>query len=364
MNRNPTLLIVAAAVGGFLLAQLSRLLVLGVSRLRRSAWLAPVPPACHRAWTAVLVTVAVRSVLPHTDLSTATGGALRHAALVGVLAAGAWLAVKVLWLAGDAAVLRVRVDVADNRRARRVRTQIILLRRLTALVVTVIAAAAVLLTFDGARAAGASLLASAGVLGVVAGVAAQSTLGNVFAGLQLACTDALRLDDVIVVEGEWGRVEDITLTYVVLALWDERRLVLPTGFFTTTPFENWTRTESRVLGEVLVHLDYSTPVEPLRQAAQRIVEGSPLWDRRDWVLQVVDTTPSTMVVRVLASAADAPSAYDLRCEVREKLIDYLAAHHPGSLPRLRHTDVPEGRHPGRPPVDVREPGSGRTAFSS
>lgn len=364
MNGDAVLLIGAAALGGFVLAQLCRLLVLGVSRLKHSSWLARVPPACHRPFTALLVAVAARAALPHTDLAGSTRAPLGHVVLLAVIAASAWLAVKVLWLAGDLAFLRVRVDVADNRRARRVRTQITLVRRLTALVVTVIAVAAMLLTFDGFRAAGASLLASAGVLGVVAGVAAQSTLGNVFAGLQLACTDALRLDDVVVVEGEWGRVEDITLTYVVLALWDERRLVLPTSFFTTTPFENWTRTESRVLGEVLVHVDYSTPVEPVRRAAQRIVEASPLWDRRDWVLQVVDTTPSTMVVRVLASAADAPTAYDLRCEVREKLIDYLASHHPGALPRVRHTDVPEGRRRVGLPTDLVEPGSGRTAFST
>lgn len=209
-----------------------------------------------------------------------------------------------------------------------------------AAVVTVVALAVVLMTFSAAWAAGASLLPSARVLGIVAGVAAQTTLGNVFAGLQLAFTDALRLDDVMVVQDEWGRVEDVTLTYVVLALWDERRLVLPTSYFTTTPFQNWTRTGSRVLGEVLVHVDYSTPVEPVRQAAQRIVEGTPLWDRRDWVLQVVDTTPSTMVIRVLASAADAPSAYDLRCEVPEKLMDYLQASHPAALPRVRLTEQP------------------------
>jgi small-conductance mechanosensitive channel len=365
VNGDATLLVAGAAVGAFAVAQLARLLVLGVSRLRHSAWLARVPPACHRPFTAVLGSVAVRSALPHTDVSRPVLDPLQHAALLAVVAASAWLAVKVLWLAGDLAFAHVRVDVADNRRARRVRTQITLLRRMTALVVTVIAVASMLLTFDGARAAGTSLLASAGVLGVVAGVAAQSTLGNVFAGLQLAFTDALRLDDVVVVQDEWGRVEDITLTYVVLALWDQRRLVLPTAYFTTTPFENWTRTESRVLGEVLVHVDHATPVEPLRQAAQRIVEGSPLWDRKDWVLQVVDTTPSTMVVRVLASAADAPSAYDLRCEVRERLIGYLAMHHPGSLPRVRHTEVVEpARGPGGVPADLLEPGRGRTHFSS
>ncbi len=358
------LLLAGTGGGAFAAAQVGRLLVLGLARVRGIPGLRRLSRTCHRPWTAVLVTASLRVAVPHTGLGEASRGPLRHAATIAVVAAAAWLTVKVLWLAGDIAFVRVRVDVEDNRRARRVRTQITLLRRLTAALVTVVALGVALMTFSAARAAGASLLASAGVLGIVAGVAAQTTLGNVFAGLQLAFTDALRLDDVIVVQDEWGRVEDVTLTYVVLALWDERRLVLPTSYFTTTPFQNWTRTGSRVLGEVLVHVDYSTPVEPVRQAAQRIVEGSPLWDRRDWVLQVVDTTPSTMVIRVLASAADAPSAYDLRCEVREKLIDYLQSSHPAALPRVRLTEQPSLARPGRTGEgDVTEPGSGRSQFS-
>ncbi len=381
------LLLLGAALGGFLAGSVSRLVVMGLSRRpgqRGALSLAHLSRTCHWAWTALLMAVAVRAAVPHTGLSDAVRSPLRHTGTLAVIGTAAWLVVRLLYVAGDVAVTRVRVDVADNRRARRLRTQIALARRLVAVVVTVLAVAVMLMTFTEARAAGASLLASAGVFGVVAGVAAQTVLGNVFAGLQLAFTDAMRLDDVIVVEEEWGRVEDITLTYVVLALWDERRLVLPTSYFTTKPFQNWTRTASRVLGAVLLHVDYTTPVEPLRRAAQRIVEGSPLWDRQSWVLQVVDTTPTTLVVRVLASAADAPSAFDLRCEVREKLVDYLQAHHPGALPRLR-VGEPEARRtpgrstdrpadPGAAPVeraerpaateDVTEPGSGRSAFSS
>ena len=227
-----------------------------------------------------------------------------------------------------------------------------------------VAVATALLSLPGLKGAGASLLASAGFLSVVAGLAAQTTLGNVFAGLQLTFTDAMRLDDVIVVEDEWGRVEEITLTYVVLALWDERRLVLPTSWFTSHPFQNWTRIESRVLGEVVLHLDYAVPVGALREQARAIVEQSPLWDRHDWVLQVVDSTPSTMVVWVLASAADAPSSYDLRCEIREKLLGWVQAEHPQGLPHLRvaSTDAePYDPYPTKRQADVREPG--RSAFS-
>jgi small-conductance mechanosensitive channel len=158
----------------------------------------------------------------------------------------------------------------------------------------------------------------------------------VFAGLQLALTDALRLDDVVVVENEWGRVEELTLTHVVLRLWDERRLVLPTNYFTNSPFQNWTRNESRVTGSIFLHVDYAAPMGELRAEARRIIESSPLWDRREWVLQVVDVTPWTKVIRILASAADAPSSWDLRCEVREHMIDYLSAQSPESLPHLDH----------------------------
>jgi small-conductance mechanosensitive channel len=191
------------------------------------------------------------------------------------------------------------------------------------------------MTFAQLRTLGASLLASAGILGVIAGLAAQTTLTNVFAGIQLALTDSLRFDDVVVVEDEWGRIEEMTLTYVVVHLWDERRLVLPTTYFTKNPFQNWTRNETRVLGAVLLHLDYRTPVDAIRTETQRLVEASPLWDQRDWVVQVVDSTPTTMVVRVLASAADAPSSWDLRCELREKLIDFMKVNHPECLPQAR-----------------------------
>jgi small-conductance mechanosensitive channel len=243
--------------------------------------------------------------------------------------------VKTLYVAEAATLLHVPVDEENNRRARKMRTQIATLRRLAAVVITVIAVAAILMTFDTMRAYGASVLASAGVAGVVAGLAAQTTLANVFAGLQLVFTDAARIDDVIVVEDEWGRIEELTLTYVVVHLWDERRLILPSSYFTTKPFQNWTRAESRVLGAVVLHVDPTAPIAALRNKAREVIEAHPLWDRRDWALQVVDTTETTLVVRVLASAADAPSAWDLRCDVREQLVAWLQSRHPAALPRLR-----------------------------
>jgi small-conductance mechanosensitive channel len=168
--------------------------------------------------------------------------------------------------------------------------------------------------------------------------------------MRLAFSDEIRIDDVVVVEGEWGRVEELTLTYVVVHLWDERRLVLPTTYFTQKPFQNWTRHEARVLGSVLLHVDYGLPVGPVRAELRRILEGSTLWDGRDWVLQVVDTTPTTMVLRALMSAVDGPTSWDLRCEVREELLAYLAREHPDRLPRVRaELDPPPVTRPGSSP---------------
>ncbi|MFD0891469.1 mechanosensitive ion channel family protein, partial [Streptosporangium algeriense] len=180
------------------------------------------------------------------------------------------------------------------------------------------------------------LLASAGIAGVVVGIAAQSMLGNLLAGLQLVFSDALRLDDVVVVQGEWGRIEELSLTYVVLRLWDERRLVLPVSYFTTNPFENWTRHTSRVIGAVMFRIDWTVPVEELRVELYRVLREHPLWDQKDWTLQVTDTLPNGLLeLRALMSAADSPSAFDLKCDMREHLVKYVRERYPEALPRLR-----------------------------
>ncbi len=354
-----------AVAAGLLAGWLSGHVVRFLGRLRSRLFFDRLHRACHRPWTTTLVAVALHVALPRAGLSGEVLDVAQVLLRLAAIAVLAWLLVKVVFVVEDAVFNKVRTDVEDNRKARRLRTQLALLRRTTAVVVVVVALGAMLTTFDQVRVLGTSLLASAGVVGVVAGVAAQTTLGNVFAGVQLAFTDAIRLDDAVVVEQEWGWVEELTLTYVVVHLWDERRLVLPTSWFTTHPFQNWTRKQSRVLGEVRLHLDYSVPVEAVRREAHRIVEASPLWDRQAWGLQVVDTTPSTIVVRVLASAVDAPTSFDLRCEVREKLIAYLQGHHPEALPRVRvETVEPVDPYPVDRPRDVTVPGRGRSQFSS
>jgi len=246
-----------------------------------------------------------------------------------------WLLAGVAGLLFAQAVRRYPMDVADNRVARRVRTQVTIIRRLTSVLIALVTVGAMLLTFPGVQALGASLLASAGLVGVVAGVAAQSTLAGLFAGLQLAFSDAIRVDDVVVVNGEWGRIEEITLTYVVLRIWDDRRLVLPSTYFTTNPFENWTRRDSALVGSVELDLDWRVSPAAVRGELERILADHALWDGRSWNVQVTDATGGLVRVRVLVSAADSGALWDLRCSVRERLVEWVRVHAPDALPLQR-----------------------------
>ncbi|MCW2718745.1 MAG: MscS Mechanosensitive ion channel [Pseudonocardia sp.] len=324
--------VAAWAAAALLVGWLSGIVVGRAARRYNRHVLGLLQRRCHKPWMLLLVVWAVYTSMPAEG---PLGGTVHQVLLLALIGAAAWMVMGLLYIIEDMLFQRLPMEVRNNRRIRKVRTEIGVLRRLTSAIVAVLAIGTMLMTFAPLRELGTSLLASAGVAGAIAGLAAQTTLRNVLAGLQLALTDQLRLDDVVVVEEEWGRVEELTLTHVVVRLWDERRLMLPTAYFITTPFQNWTRNEARVTGAVLLHLRYTAPVEELRAEARRIVELSPLWDRRDWILQVVDTTPLTMVVRVLASAADAPSSWDLRCEIREQLIAYLRTEHPDALPGLR-----------------------------
>ncbi|TMR96442.1 mechanosensitive ion channel family protein [Nonomuraea basaltis] len=271
-------------------------------------------------------------------------GSVERALGLATIAAVTWLIVQATFALTDIVLERlVQIEGERNRRARRIMTQIALVRRIAAAVIIVIALGAMLFSFPQVRALGAGLLASAGIAGAIVGIAAQPTIGNALAGLQLAFSDALRLDDVVVVEKEWGRVEELTLTYVVLRLWDERRLVLPVSYFTQNPFENWTRHGSRVLAVVFLRVDWSVPVKVLREALYEYLQGNPLWDQKDWTLQVTDVLPNGLVeLRALMSAADSASAWDLKCDVREFLVDYVRDNHPEALPRFR-VETPETR---------------------
>lgn len=277
------------------------------------------------------VWIAVDQTLPAPDWRPAVDQGFRILAI----AAGAWLLAGALGLLIDRALSRYPTDVPDNRVARRVRTQVMILRRLGLAIIVLLAVGSILLTFPSVQAVGASLLASAGVASVVAGLAAQSTLANVFAGMQLAFSDAIRVDDVVVANSEWGRIEEITLTYVVLRTWDERHIVLPSTYFTTTPFENWTRKGSAITGAVLFDLDWRVNPAQLRTQLDLVLGATDLFDGRVANVQVTDATGGFVSVRVVVSAADAGRLWDLRCLVREKLIDWLQKSGPAGLPRNR-----------------------------
>jgi len=234
-----------------------------------------------------------------------------------------------------------RMDAEDNLFARRIYTQVSVIRKIIVTAVVIIATGSILMLFDPVRQFGTSILASAGIAGVVLGFAAQKTLGNVLAGIQIALTQPLLIDDIVVVEGEFGQIEEITLTYVTVRTWDLRRLVLPITYFIEKPFQNWSRVSTELLGTVILYLDYQVPLGELRKELKRLVENNPKWDRRVCGLQVTDTKQSTIEVRALVSGTDPSKTFDLRCEIREGLIEFLRRDYPESLPRVRNVDVDE-----------------------
>ncbi len=255
--------------------------------------------------------------------------------LIGFIVLLAWSARTALEIWSIIHVRRFRLDTSDNLMARKHVTQLRIMRRLADTAITVVGIAAVLMTFDGVRQYGVSLLASAGAAGIIVGLALQPFLKNVFAGIQLALTQPIRIDDAVIVEGEWGNIEEITSTYVVVRIWDRRRLIVPLGYFIEKPFQNWTREEARLIGSVMIYLDYSVPVKEIRAAAERIAGASALWDKDVVSVQVTNFRETVMEVRVLVSAANSGEAFSLRCEMREKLATFLRDNYPETLPRLR-----------------------------
>jgi small-conductance mechanosensitive channel len=284
---------------------------------------------------ALLPAVFLSIVIRFISLPPKPTGVIKHILSLWVIAALAWLAVKLLAIARKLIMSHFEVGVKDNLRARQVQTQLQVLERIAIFVVVVIAAAAMLMTFHQVRQVGVSILASAGVVGIVIGFAAQRSLGNLIAGIQIAITQPIRLDDVVIVEGEWGRIEEITLTYVVVGIWDQRRLIVPINYFIEKPFQNWTRTTAQLIGTVYIYADYTIPIERIREELHRILEATDLWDRRAWGLVVTNTTERTVELRALLSTQDSSSAWNLRCHVREKLLGFLQKNFPESLPRTR-----------------------------
>jgi small-conductance mechanosensitive channel len=322
----------------------------------------------YRPSQAVVALGAAGLVLWHTAEGDWRGPTL-HGILLAIIAVTAWLIVALVDVLAAMSLRRLRLDELDPLAARRIRTRISVVHRVTLATVSVLAIGVMLVTFEEVRTIGASVLVSAGVIGVVAALAAQSTLSNLFAGLQVAFGDSLRLDDVVVVEGEWGWIEEITLRHVVVKIWDERRLILPTSYFTANPFQNWTKSERQLLGTVEFDVDWSAPFDPMREELQRIVKDTDLWDGRACGLEVIDATGSLVRVRAVISAADSTAQWALRCLVREKLVSWLQRTHPTALPRVRTefgdmtgswngTGRPPAAPASRPPAAVRQTAAG------
>lgn len=262
-------------------------------------------------------------------------GPLRHAMVVLLIGAITWLLLRVVRVTREAVAELNPVDAADNLVARSRITQARVLTRTLNVVILFVGLSLALMTFPSARQIGASLLASAGIAGLAVGLAARPVIGNLLAGLQIALTQPIRIDDVLVIEGEWGRVEEITGTYVVVAIWDQRRLVVPLQYFIEKPFQNWTRQTAELLGSVMLWVDYRMPVEPVRAELKRLCSEDPDWDGRVADVQVTDTSATAMQLRLLVSSADSGRNWDLRCRVREAIIAFIAREHPHCLPQLR-----------------------------
>ncbi|AQQ71158.1 MscS family inner membrane protein YnaI [Limihaloglobus sulfuriphilus] len=290
---------------------------------------------CSKPLKWVLILTALSIFIKFTPMKSGTADIVSHFMTLAIIAVGAWLIIKLTYVLDDFVTARFSVDKKDNLRARKVQTQLHVTKRIIIVIVSTIAIGAMLMTFENIRQIGTAILASAGIIGIIVGMAAQRTLGNFIAGLQIAFTQPIRIDDVVIVENEWGRIEEINLTYVVVKIWDQRRLIVPINYFIENSFQNWTRTSSDILGTVYIYTDYRVPVEAIRKQLQSILEESEHWDKKVCVLQVTNATESSVELRALMSAQDASTAWTLRCQVREKLIEFIRDEYSQSLPRTR-----------------------------
>ncbi|MCX4582812.1 mechanosensitive ion channel family protein [Streptomyces sp. NBC_01481] len=315
---------------------------------------------CGLPLQVVLLTAILRGSFKETrwQLIEDHEAGIGHVLSLVLIGAGAWLVTRIVSAVVESTYARYATSTRDPARVRRVRTQVTLIMRIITAIVAVVAFAAMLLTFPGMEKLGASMLASAGIIGIVAGVAAQSTLGNLFAGFQIAFGDMVRIGDTVVVDGEWGVVEEVTLTFLAVRTWDERRITMPVSYFTGKPFENWSRGGAQMTGTVFFHLDHSAPVGLMREKLQEILDDCAAWDGRDSSLAVTDTTPTTIQVRAVVTAKDADNLWTARCVVRERMIAWLWEKHPYALPRVATSPAARdaaSTSPTPPPEEPHEP---------
>jgi small-conductance mechanosensitive channel len=343
LQQDPWTATAALALAAVVAASIAHSIVGAILRraTRGAPILAAMLAAAEKPAGAALPLFALQAVWTLADDHLRTIAAVRHVNGLLLIASVTWLVSSILRGLRQGVTAQHRVDVEDNIQARRIHTQARVLARSAQVIVLIAGIAMMLMTFPGARQVGASLLASAGVLGIIGGLAARPVFSNLISGLQLALSQPLRLDDVLIVSGEWGRVEEITGTYVVLALWDERRLIVPLQWFIENPFQNWTRNSARLHQSVYMYVDFAMPLDPLRAELKRVVQEAPEWDGRTAQLVAVDVTEHALKLRVLVSARAAGPAFELGCKVREALYAMLARDYPQFLPRRRQLSTIE-----------------------
>ena len=329
----------------WLLTRIGRLIeafLISLSTRAQTSWDDLLLPLAGKAVRRALPLLALILAAPAFSVSPALAEVVRNATSLMLIAVVSFILFQLIDAAATFLLNRHRIDVRDNLQARAIYTQVVVLKKVALTTVGIFTLASMLMVFESVRQFGASILASAGIAGIVVGFAAQRSIATLLAGFQIALTQPIRVDDVVIVEGEWGRIEDITLTYVVVRVWDLRRLVVPITYFIEQPFQNWTRSSADILATVFLHADYSVPLDALRAELTRLLGASRYWDGKVNVLQVTDAKEHTLEIRALASAADASQAWDLRCEIREKLVAFVQQNYPESLPRLRASvDTPQ-----------------------
>jgi len=290
---------------------------------------------CRGPFRWLILVISLHFFIPLAQLTDSAHAFVSQFLSILLILSFAWLVVKVTGVMEKFMLSRYRIDVADNLRARAIHTQIRIIKRIILVVVGILTFAVFLMTFSKIRQIGTSILASAGIVGIIVGFAAQRSISTLLAGIQIAFTQPIRIDDVVIVENEWGRIEEITLTYVVVRIWDLRRLIVPITYFMEKPFQNWTRISADILGTVFLYVDYTVPVQAVREELYRVLKDSNHWDGKVWGIQTTNASEKTVELRALMSAADASTAWNLRCEVREKLIEFIQKQYPDGLPRVR-----------------------------
>ncbi|MGN6618213.1 MAG: mechanosensitive ion channel family protein [Ilyomonas sp.] len=329
------ILIAAAIIGGLIIRAIFSLLMKFYTKEKNFSLVRSILKHLTRPLSFFLPLLLLNMSLPFMQIGDKFS-ALAHKLIgIALIISFASILISIVKVVEDYVYYAYDLHKSDNLRERKIRTQLQFLRKLIVTIIFVLAGCAVLLSFESLRRIGAGLLTGVGIGGIIIGFAAQKSLSNLLAGFQIAFTQPIRIDDVLVVEGEWGRVEEITLTYVVLNIWDQRRLILPINYFIEKPFQNWTRTGSAILGTVFLYLDYRIPINDIRKEFDRLLKETKLFDGRASVVQVTDVRERTVEVRLLVSANNSGQAFDLRCYIRENMILFLQKNYPDCLPHTR-----------------------------